>query len=122
MRFLVVVTAALMAVSNSAQAVSGEFELRHTADLVAVCTVEASEPNYASAIAFCHGVLAGAYGYYEAATPAEERFVCSTQPYPKRSLVMNDFVAWAKAHPEHLAKHATDTLFLYLGEAYPCTK
>jgi len=122
MRFLIVVAAAFMAASNYAQAASDEFSIRHTADLIAVCTIAPSEPNHASAIAFCHGILVGAYGYYDASTPAGGRFVCSTEPHPKRSKVMSDFAAWAKTRPEHMPNHAIDTLFIYLAEAYPCKK
>jgi hypothetical protein len=117
MRFLIVVAAAFMAASNVAQAASDEFQIRHTADLIEVCTKAPSEPDYASAIAFCHGILVGAYGYYNASTPAGDRFVCATQPYPKRSKVMNDFVAWAKNRPQHMPNHSIDTLFTYLAEA-----
>lgn len=122
MRFLIIVAAALMAASNYAQAASDEFRIRHTADLISVCTKAPSEPIYASAIAFCHGILSGAYGYYDASTPTSDRFVCAKQPYPKRSKVMNDFVAWAKTRPQHMPNHAIDTLFIYLAEAYPCKK
>jgi hypothetical protein len=121
MRFLIVVAAALMAASSYAQA-ADEFRIRHTADLIAVCTKPHSASDYASAIAFCHGILAGAYGYYDASTPTGDRFVCATQPYPKRSKVMDDFVAWAKTRPQHMPNHAIDTLFIYLAEAYPCKK
>lgn len=85
MRFLIVVAAALMAASNYAQAASDEFQIRHTADLIEVCAKAPSEPDHASAIAFCHGILVGAYGYYNASTPTGERFVCATKPTRARS-------------------------------------
>jgi len=121
MRFLIAIMVALLAATNHAQA-SDEYRIRNTADLVTVCTKAPSAPDYATAIAFCHGILLGAYGYYDASTPAEHRFVCATEPYPKRSKVMQDFVVWAKARPQHMSKHGIDTLFIYLAEAYPCTK
>lgn len=121
MRLLIAVAAALMAATSHAQ-MSDEFRVRHTADLIAVCTKAPSAPDYASAIAFCHGILSGAYGYYDAATPTGDRFVCATQPYPTRTKVMNDFVVWTKARPQHMPNHAIDTLFIYLAEAYPCKK
>ena len=121
MRLLILAAAGAVAASAYA-AKSDEYQIRHAADLVAVCATDPSAVDYPSAIAFCHGVLVGAVRYYDAATPAEHRFVCATPPYPTRTKVMNDFVAWAKAHPEHAQKSGIDTLFIYLAETFPCKK
>ena len=98
------------------------FQLRTTSDLVEVCSVAPNDPNYATAMGFCHGILVGAYGYYDSAVPASKRFVCSPSPTPKRAQVMNGFVAWARTHPELAKNPPVDTLFRYLGETYPCRK
>ena len=121
MRLPIAVVAALVAATSQAQ-VPDEFRIRHTADLVAVCAKSPSASEYASSIAFCHGILSGAYGYYDASTPTADRYVCATQPYPTRAKVMEDFVVWAKSRPQHMPNHAIDTLFIYLAEAYPCKK
>jgi hypothetical protein len=96
------------------------YRIRSTADLVAVCSTAPGDQDYATAIAFCHGVLTGAYGYYDASTPAAQRFVCAPDPAPKRSQIASDFVAWAKARPQHMSAHAIDTLFRFAAEKFPC--
>ena len=98
------------------------FQLRDTSDLVEVCSVAPNHPHYDTAMGFCHGILVGAYGYYDSAVAAPKRYVCSPTPTPKRAQVMNGFVAWARTHPEYAKQHPVDTLFKYLGETYPCRK
>lgn len=111
-------TAALGATAHAAPPDS--YRARTTAELVAVCSTTSGEKDYATAAAFCHGVLAGAYGYYDASTPAAQRFVCVPDPPPKRSQVAGEFVAWAKARPQYMDEHAIDTLFRFAAEKYPC--
>jgi hypothetical protein len=112
------VAATLGAAAHAAPADS--YRARTTADLVAVCGTTSGEKDYATAIAFCHGVLAGAYNYYDVATPAGKRFVCAPDPAPKRAQIANEFVAWAKARPQYMDAHGIDTLFRFAAEKYPC--
>jgi len=112
---------ALLALAASVHAVEPDaYRIRNTADLVRVCSAQPSEPDQATAIAFCHGVLAGAYAYYLAATPTADRFVCAPDPAPTRSKVANDFVVWAKARPQYMEHGAIDTLFRFAAETFPC--
>jgi hypothetical protein len=121
MRIAVLAAAATLAVSAHA-ASPDDYRAHSTAELVRICTTPASQADYASAIAFCHGVLAGAYGYYLSATPVSERFVCTPEPSPKRSQVAQDFVAWVKNHPQYMNSGAIDTLFRFAAEVYPCKR
>lgn len=115
--------AALLALASPALATGPpHFQIRDTADLVRVCTTAPDDELYATALAFCHGFGVGAYRYYEAATVVENRFVCPPNPAPTRTKVINDFVTWARSHPENMNKPAVDILFMYLGGAYPCKK
>ena len=114
----VAVAATLGTAAHAAPAES--YRVRSTADLVAVCSTAPGEQDFATATAFCHGVLAGAYGYYDVVTSAAKRFVCVPDPAPKRAQVASDFVAWAKARPEHMNAHAIDTLFRFAAEKFPC--
>ena len=98
------------------------FQLRDTSDLVAVCSVAQNHPHYDTAMGFCHGILVGAYSYYDSAVAAPKRYVCSPTPTPKRAHVMIGFVAWARMRPELAKTRPVDTLFRYLGETYPCRK
>ena len=114
--------AATLAASAHAQQGREHFQARTGADLVTVCSVAPAHPDYASAISFCHGFLAGAFQFYDATAEGVGRFVCPQAPYPTRSKVMADFVAWAKARPQVLQERSADALFRYLGEAFPCRK
>ncbi len=116
------IAAALLASGAAVAADSSTFQLRDTNDLVRACSVPADDVHYANATGFCHGVLTGAYRYYESTVKAENRFVCSPNPTPTRAKVMNDFVAWAKARPQFMKDPPVDTLFRYLAETYPCRK
>ena len=121
MRFLVV--AAFVALAGSAVAAEdAHFQLRNANDLVKACNPSATDASATASVAFCHGFLAGAYRYYAATTSAAESFVCAPNPTPSRAKVMDDFVAWAKAHPQYGEEAAVDVLFRYLGETYPCKK
>jgi Rap1a immunity proteins len=118
-----IVSLALLALAASTYAVEPDaYRIRNTAELVRVCSAQASEPDQATAIAFCHGVLAGAYAYYVASTPPADRFVCPPDPAPTRSKVAADFVAWAKARPQLMQQGAIDTLFRFAAETLPCKK
>ncbi|MCZ7565612.1 MAG: Rap1a/Tai family immunity protein [Burkholderiales bacterium] len=98
------------------------YRIRNAADLVYICSTPSSAPDHATATAFCHGVLAGAYNYYAASTAEADRFVCVPDPAPTRSKVAGDFVAWANARPQFMKSGAIDTLFRFAAEAFPCRK
>jgi Rap1a immunity proteins len=114
--------AALMTSGIVVAADSSTFELRDAEDLVRACSVPQKHTLYRNAIGFCHGVLTGAYRYYQATVTAENRFVCTPNPVPTRAKVMDDFVAWSKTHPQYLKEPPIDTLFRYLEETFPCGK
>jgi len=114
--------AALLTSGAAIAADSNNFRLRDTNDLVVACSVPVDHALYANATGFCHGVLVGAYTYFNSTVTAENRFICPPNPVPTRSKVMNDFVAWAKARPQVMKDPPLDTLFRYLEEAYPCRK
>jgi osmotically inducible lipoprotein OsmB len=110
---IALVAAALALAASTHAAPPDSYRIRHTGDLVRVCGTPSTDSDYATAIAFCHGVLAGAYGYYDVATPAADRFVCLPDPGPKRSKIAADFVAWANARPQLMSAAAIDTLFSF---------
>jgi hypothetical protein len=114
--------AALFAAFSAHAASNDQYQVRNAADLVAVCDTQPSAPDYATAVAFCHGWGAGAAAYHRAITAKGAEFVCTPEPAPKRSKVAADFVAWVKASPERGKEAAVDALFRYLGETYPCKK
>ena len=117
-----ILAAILMTSGMVVAADSSTFELRNAEDLVRACSVPAKHILYRNATGFCHGVLTGAYRYYQATVTAENRFVCTPNPAPTRAKVMNDFVAWSKSHPQYMKEPPIDTLFRYLEETFPCGK
>jgi hypothetical protein len=117
-----ILAAALMTSATAFAADSSNFQLRNADDLVVACSVPPDHALHANATGFCHGVLTGAYRYYESTVTAENRFVCPPSPPTTRAKVMNDFVAWAKARPQYMKDPPLDTLFRYLAETYPCRK
>jgi hypothetical protein len=117
-----ILAAALMTSGIVVAADSGTFELRYAEDLVRACSVPPKHTLYRNATGFCHGVLTGAYRYYDATVKAENRFVCTPTPVPTRTKVMNDFVTWARSHPQYMKDPPIDTLFRYLEETFPCSK
>jgi hypothetical protein len=121
MRRLLLV-AALLTSGVAVAADSSTFQLRNTDDLVRVCSIAPGDALYANATGFCHGILVGAYRYYDSAVSAENRFICPPSPIQTRAEVMNGFVAWAKSHSQYMKDPPVDTLFRYLAETYPCGK
>src|SRR5262245_19825493 len=106
---------ATLALTAPAYAQKGpaHYQLRDTRDLVTLCSASSSSADFASAIAFCHGVLAGAWGYYVASTAPLDREICSSDTTLTRAKVADAFVAWAKARPQYMQASAVDTLFRF---------
>jgi hypothetical protein len=121
MKIAFVIAGLTLAASTQVNA-SEHYQLKTAADLARLCTTAPSAGDHATAVSFCHGVLAGAYGFYLSATPPEDRFVCSPNPAPSRTQVANGFVAWLKARPQYSNEGAIDALFRYAAETYPCKR
>jgi len=98
------------------------YRARTAGELAQVCGTPTSDANAATSLAFCHGVLAGAYGYFVATTPAEDRFLCLPNPGPTRTEIANGFVAWMKTRPNLSGDGAIDALFRYVADTYPCKR
>lgn len=118
-------TLALVALAVMAPAYAQKaehYQLRHAGDLVTVCAAAPSAPDYATSIAFCHGILAGAWGYYVASTAPLDREICSSDTTLTRAKVADTFVAWVRARPQLMQSGAVDTLFRFAAETYPCKR
>ena len=115
--------AASLALALCAPAMAQEhYRLQTAAELARVCAPAPGDKNAATSLAFCHGVLAGAWGYFSSSVPAADRFVCPPAPATTRTQVANGFVAWLKARPQYNGDGAVDALFRYAAEAYPCKR
>ena len=115
---------ALIAPGAARAAITDDFQVRNTRDLLALCSAVPGSELYVAAINFCHGYGVGAFQYYQVleATVPGHKFVCPPDPPPSRTAVIESFVQWAAAHPEHHEEPAVETIFRYLGATYPCPK
>jgi hypothetical protein len=119
---IALVVAGLALAASSQVAAQEHYRLQSAADLAKLCATASSASDHASAVSFCHGVLAGSYGYFLSVTPVVDRFVCPPNPAPTRAQVANGFVAWLKARPQYNNDGAIDALFRYAAEAFPCKR
>jgi hypothetical protein len=119
MRFLLT-AAAIVTLVPVASAADVKYQVRDTADLVAVCDTSTRVPDITTALAFCHGFLTGSVHFYYAGVPESSRFTCAPDPAPSRSETMNGFVQWTRENPQYMSEPAVETLFRYLAETYPC--
>jgi hypothetical protein len=99
-----------------------DFQAETSQDLLNLCTASADDPLYHQAVNFCHGYLVGAYQYYEAVSsgPKGIKFVCPPDPVPSRNDSINEFIEWAKAHPQHMGESPVETEFRFLMEKWSC--
>ena len=118
------VSAALGGAGDAVAAVVKHFQVKTTADLVALCDAQPGSEAYTAAVNFCEGFGVGAYQYYQVQTAddPDSQFVCVPDPAPTRDQIVAAFVAWAKAHPQYMDDAPVDGLFRFLGETYPCRR
>jgi hypothetical protein len=95
----------LVALSSGARANVTEenFRLDTTRDLVALCGVDAGDPNAVAAIHMCHGYVTGLVHFHIVMGRALE-------------------VEWSKAHPENDSSEAVDGVLLWAADTYPCSE
>ena len=123
MRLFAVLAITVAAASAQAQQAGREtFRAATAGDLARVCSASVAGVDAGHQLAFCHGVLAGAYGYFDTTVPAADRFVCLPNPGPTRAKIADGFVAWLKARPQYERDGAIDALFRYAAEAFPCKR
>jgi hypothetical protein len=112
-------------VASMARAATTEnFQVRTTADFVALCDTDPGEENYVAAVHFCQGFASGAYQYYLAVAQHDPRarYVCVTEPAPSRNQAIANFVTWANANPNVLSEPAVESIFRHLAQTYPCSE
>jgi hypothetical protein len=99
-----------------------DFRSATTDGIVKLCTAPQSDPMHQAAIGYCVGYLTGAFHYYKAVEGAgnQPKLVCFGSAEPGRRELIEQYVAWAQAHPEHGKDLAIDTMFRFLGGRFPC--
>jgi Rap1a immunity proteins len=102
-----------------------DFQVPTTANLVALCGAEPSDPLYTAARNFCEGLVVGTYRMIviqEAASESKRKSFCPPTNGPTRNQAIADFVQWASSRPQTLASPPTDGIFEYIVTKYPCTR
>ncbi len=128
MRKLAFVTAvvALSIVFSAARAEVTEenFQIDTTKDLIALCSVDASDPNAVAAIHMCHGYVMGLIHFHILIGRVLEGsvFCMDDAQRPSRDAAIAKLVAWSRNHPEHDSKEAVNGVVQWAAETYPCSE
>ena len=124
MRKLACVVALLIAFPSVARANVTEenFALDTTRDLIALCGVDAADPNAMSAIHMCHGYFTGIVHFHKLMGEALEGnvFCMKAKGEPTRDQAVAMLVEWSRAHPEHDSMEAIDGVMRWAADTYPC--
>lgn len=110
--------------SLAADVVAEDFKVKTTKNLINLCTVAPEDPLAPQAIHFCHGYLVGAFHYYAASRKGSEgaQMFCLPEEVPSRDETIEEFVAWAKDHPDYWGELPVETEFRFFSEIWPCDK
>ncbi len=117
-------SAVLFSSSANAEVTEEDFIAKTTQNLINLCTASPSDKNYQKAIHFCQGYLVGAVHFHlsETDNKPQYRLFCFPEPRPTRNKAIDQFITWAKQHPEYLNDLPVDTEFRFLTETWPCVK
>lgn len=88
-------------------------------DLAEICGTNPKEAAADAKINFCHGFAQGAVDV-AVQQAGEKKLFCFPSPAPRRSQTLAEFVSWVRALPAHQTLGATQGLFQFLGERFPC--
>jgi hypothetical protein len=115
---LIVLAAGLLTSSAwAAQPIT--LRVRTAGDLAELCGADPKSPGADAKINYCHGFAQGAVDL-ELQHTADKKPFCFPSPAPSRTATLTEFVGWVRALPEHRGLPATDGLFKFLGERFPC--
>lgn len=98
-----------------------DYQLRKSGDLLDICSLPPSDPQYPEARGFCLGYFAGGIQLHDAlaASPDFPRIACASGN-ATRDDVVAVFVDYARAHPQYLDEPAMDTVFRAVVDKWPC--
>jgi hypothetical protein len=100
------------------------FDVKNSAELVAVCSTPTTDKNYSAAIHFCNGYVVGAFHNYQALAeqPMYQTLFCPDDPNGPKDDFVKGYVAFAKAHPQYDKDRAVTVLFKYMIDKWPCDR
>ena len=98
-----------------------DFRLHSAADLVDVCTLSQSHPDYKTARGFCYGFFEGGAHYHDAlsASSTHEKIVCNPDD-TTRTQAVDVFVTYVRANPQYASEAPIDAIFRALVAKWPC--
>jgi hypothetical protein len=99
-----------------------DLKLQSAGELVDVCTIDDSNPDYAAALAFCYGFFEGAIRYAEAiAGPEAHKNLICPPADATRLQAVEVFVSYIKANPQYASERPIDAIYRSLMPHWPCT-
>jgi hypothetical protein len=119
---------ALLASSAAASSIliSGAFaaqpitlRAKTSGDLAELCGANPKEAAADAKINYCHGFAQAAVDL-ELQHSGDKKPFCFPSPAPSRTATLGEFVNWVRSLPEHRNLSATDGLFKFLAERFPC--
>ncbi len=119
-----VVTLSIVFSAARAEVTEENFQIDTTKDLIALCSVDASDPNAVAAIHMCHGYVMGLVHFHILISRALEGsvFCLEDAQRPTRDEAIALLVAWSRQHPEHDSKEAANGVVQWAAETYPCSE
>ena len=114
----------LAAVAMAASAVPGiaaqpiALHVRTAGDLAELCAADPRTPGADAKLNYCDGFAQGVVDL-ELRHAADKKPFCLTSGTSRRA-TMVQFAEWVRALPAHRELEATDGLFRFLGERFPC--
>ncbi len=119
------VVATSIVFSTAHAAVTEEnFRIDTTNDLIALCSVDASDPNAVAAIHMCHGYVMGLVHFHILMDRALEGevYCLDEAERPSRDEAIAMLVTWSRSHPEHDSKDAANGVVHWAADTYPCSE
>ena len=119
-----VVTLSIVFSTARAEVTEENFQIDTTKDLIALCSVDASDPNAVAAIHMCHGYVMGLVHFHILVGRALEGsvFCLEEAQRPTRDEAIALLVAWSRQYPEHDSKEAANGVVRWAAETYPCSE
>lgn len=98
-----------------------DYQLRTSGDLLDICALPSSDVHYLEARGFCLGYFAGGIDLHDTLAMAGTLpVIACPDAGVTRAEVVDVFVAYAQAHPEHLGERPMDTVFRAVNDRWPC--
>jgi hypothetical protein len=92
---------------------------RTAGELAELCGANPKEPAADAKLNYCDGFAQAAVDL-ELQHSGDKKPFCFPSPAPTRHATLAEFVNWVRAMPDHRSLSATDGLFKFLAERFPC--